>query len=387
MIPPAVEAKIKPVVFSLVVLFFAVRVIQMIVEVSTQLSLPAATLYMLDYNFYFGTRIFIGSILTLLTDHVTYQQIFAVNIAVYIATILSFTALGIHSIKKAFKEDNTLLLLIVLLFFACPFSMVQYAGWVGTYDIYLCLFAVLCCITADTQKLHWLCPALCVMAIFTHYSFIFAFFPAVLSVQVYLILKKKSKGLVVSTVTGFAASFISGVYCVFFADSTIKMTRDELISYMRERLGTEPQNLGYIDAYYFEKNAMSTLDSFRENLSNGSFITTFILAFLPVVILLVSLWCYHITKSQNKQIIARVMFVLSAAAGVLLPILLVEAPRWQAAATLSQFLIFFILVKNKDEILNDWLQKYNKPWVVNCMAAFVLFNLAATVIIKPFIAV
>ena len=71
-------------VIGAALVFFAVRSVQMIMQISTTLALPAATLYLLDFNFYIGSRTFIGSVLTLLTEHITYQQIFALNIAVYV---------------------------------------------------------------------------------------------------------------------------------------------------------------------------------------------------------------------------------------------------------------------------------------------------------------
>lgn len=376
---------LRPVLLAVSLIFFVVRAIQMITEVSVQLALPAATLYLLDYNFYIGSRTFIGSILTLLTPHITYQQIFIMNISVYVITTLSFFALGIYTIKKSIKEDNNFLFLVAILFIVCPYSLLQYANWVGTYDIYLCLFAVLCGVTASSKRMHWLCPVLCVMAIFTHYAFVFSYFPAVLAVQIYnIITSEKKKSRILSTAAGFGASFISAVYCGFFANNTIKMSRDELYAYMAKRLGTEVQNKPYIDSYYFDEDVYGMLSSFKNNIINTEFTKNFVLFFLPVMLIFTALWCYYIIKNEKKQMISGGFFILTVAVSIALIFMIIEAPRWQTAAILSQFLIFFVLMKKNDTNVLDCINKLNKIPINALMLIFIIYNMVASFMIKPF---
>ena len=372
-------------VIGAALVFFAVRSVQMIMQVSTTLAYPAATLYLLDFNFYIGSRTFIGSVLTLLTEHITYQQIFALNTAVYAAMILAFFALGIHTVKIAVKEDNNFMFLIAALFIVCPYSVMQYANWVGTYDIYLCLFAVLCGVLSGTKRMHWLCPVICVIAIFTHYAFVFSYFPAVLSVQIYdIITREKRKSAIVSAVLGFAASFASAVYCGFFANNTIRMTRDELYAYMENRLGMPVENKPYIDSYYFDEDVFGMLSGFKNSIVNDEFIKNFVLFFLPVMLLFVALWCYYIIKNSNKQTVAGVFFVLTAVCSFALIFLIIEAPRWQAAAILSQFIILFAVMKKKDSVVIDLLGKINILPVNISMIIFIVYNMCASFMIKPF---
>lgn len=375
----------RPVLLAVALIFFIVRAIQMITEVSTQLALPAATLYLLDYNFYIGSRTFIGSILTLLTPHITYQQIFIMNISVYVFTILSFFALGAYTIKKSIKEDNNFLFLVAILFIVCPYSLLQYANWVGTYDIYLCLFAVLCDMTASSERMHWLCPVLCVMAIFTHYAFVFSYFPAVFAVQIYNIITcKKKKGRILSTATGFIASFVSAVYCGFFANNTIKMSRDELYAYMENRLGTEVQNKPYIDSYYFDEDVYGMLKGFKNSIINSEFTKNFVLFFLPVMLFFTALWCYYIIKSEKKQMISGGFFILTVVVSVALIFLIIEAPRWQTAAILSQFLIFFVLIRKNNNVVLGCFNKLNSIPINALMLIFIIYNMVASFMIKPF---
>lgn len=360
------------------VLVFAVRAVQMITQVSSKLAWPAATLYLLDYNFYFGSRTFIGSIFTLLTEHITYQQIFAVNIAVYAVTALIFLALNLMLMKKAVKEDNGFAFLLAVLFLVSPYSVAQYASWVGTYDIYLCLFALLCSMAAGTKHLHWVSPILCVAAIFTHYAFVFSFFPAVLVIQIYNIcVSEKKAGKIISTLICFISSFVSAVYCGFFANSTIRMTREELYAYMEARLGTEIQNKPYIDSYYFNEDVYGMLGGFKDEIIHMGFIKHFQSYFLPLILVFVFIWCYYIIKGSRKQTVAGVFFILAAAVNIALIFLIIEAPRWQTAATLSQFMILFAMVKNNDTTATECLFKLDKPPFRLAMAILAVYNAVA----------
>ncbi len=377
--------KHRQILLVVALVFFVAKAIQMIVQISSRIAFSGASLYLIDYNFYIGTRTFIGSILTLLTPHITYVQIFILNLAVYIITVALFFIWGIGTAKKAMKENNNFLFFVSILSIVCPYALLEYANWIGVYDIYLCLFAVICCIATRHEKLHWICPVICVMGIFTHYAFAFSFFPAVLCVQAYYILTSQRKASrIASAGIGFAATFSSALYCGFFADSTIKMTRDELYAYMSERLGAEVENRGYFDFYYFQDEVIEMLGDLSQDIINPTFITNFILFFLPVMALFLSIWCYYIIKGKKNQILSGIPFVLTAIVSTALIFLIIEAPRWQAAAIISQFLILFSLVKNNDEKILEFFNKFNRKKINIAMFVFIIYNIIAALIIEPF---
>lgn len=376
---------LRYIILSAALVFFTVRAVQMVTTISTQLAFPAATLYLLDFNFYLGSRTFIGSILTLLTPHITYQQIFILNISVYVIAVLTFLGMGISTFRKALKESNDLLFLSSILFIVCPYSLIQYSSWVGTYDIYLCLFAAIAVMMTNSEKLHWFVSVICVMAIFTHYAFVFSFFPALLAVQVYNItISDKKTGRIVSTAISFVVSFISAVYCGFLANGTIKMTRSELYAYMADRLGTEVENKPYIDSYYFKEDVFGMLGNFKNEIINDDFLINFSLYFLPVILAFSALWIYYITTKGKKQIISGGFFLLTVSVSVALIFLIIEAPRWQTAAILSQFLIFFTIIKKNDSTAIECLNKLNKKPINAVMLCFVVFSMIASFLIKPF---
>lgn len=377
--------KIRPVILLAALAFFCFKAVKMITHVSSQLAFPGASLYLLDYNFYIGSRTFIGSILTLLTPHITYQQIFALNIAVYVITVILFFVYGLSTVKRAIKEDNNFMFMVAVIFIVSPYGLLGYSDWVSAYDIYLCLFALLCCMAACSKHLHWVTPLLCVMAIFTHYAFVFSFFPAVFSVQFYnIITSKKKAGKIISTVICFLASFVSGVYCGFFANSTIKMSRDELYAYMSERLGAPVENRQYFDSYYFQDDVAGMLESFSNEIISPGFLTKFTRFFLPVMILLFALWCYYIIKNPKKQILSGALFILTMGISIAVIFRIVESPRWQTAATLSQFLILFALIRKNDSDILGCFDKLNKTPVNIAMIVFAVYNIIASFVITPY---
>lgn len=379
------KQKYKLIFLALASTFFIVRATQMVCQVSADLAYPAATLYLFDYNFYIGTRTFIGSILTLLTPTITYQQIFGVNLFVYIALIFSFLFLWIHTAKKAISENDNILFVISLAFITMPYSLLQYSCWVGAYDVYLCIFAVLGALTALSKHGHWLFPLICIMAIFTHYSFVVAYFPAVFAVHLYCIFTDKDKkGRIFSATTAFISSFVSSVYCVFFANNTIKMNRSDLLSYMESRLGMPAGNERYIDAYYFNDDVADMIWTLQSNVFDQGFLKNFIFFFLPIMLFFCLLWYHYIIKSSKKQIIPLLCFLGSAALNIVLIFLIPEYPRWYSAAMLSQFIIFFVLIKKEDNFITDFLKRLNKSDLDIWFIIYVVIATLASLAIKPY---
>ena len=352
-------------------------------SISFKLAHPAATLYLFDYNFYFGTRTFVGSILTLLKDKITYQQIFGLNAFIYIAIIAAFVFLCLYSAKKAMTENNNILFLILIAFIVFPYSLIQYAGWIGSYDLYLCLFAVLSALTALSKRAHWLFPILCIMAIFTHYSFVLCYFPAVLSVHIYCIYSSENKpSRIASSALAFLSSFASTVYCVFFANNTIKMTRSELLSYMGDRLGMPASNERYIDAYYFNDEVADMIITLQTRVFNQGFIKNSVLFFLPIILFFCLLWYNCIIKTKKNQIFPYLCFLGTAAVNIALAFIIPEYPRWLTAATLSQFIIFFALMKKEEACVLNFLNRLNKTdtdiWFVIGVVVTVVSSLTIT---------
>lgn len=379
------DAKHKCILMALAGAFFIVRAVQMISEISINLAYPGATLYLLDFNFYIGTRTFIGSILTLLTPHITYQQIFGLNLFVYAVLILIFAVLWFRTAKKAIEENDNVLLFVLLAFITFPYSLLQYANWIGAYDLYLSLFAALGALTALSKRTHWLFPLFCVMAIFTHYAFVFSYFPAAFVVHVYCMFTSKDKKCrIISTTAAFLLSFVSSVYCVFFANNTIKMTRSELFAYMESRLGMPAGNEGYIDAYYFNDDVKGMVEGWHTQHIGQGFSGNFVLFFLPMMLFFCSLWCYCIIKAKKNQIFPYLCFLAVAAVNVALVFLIVEYPRWLAAATLSQFIIFFVLVKRNDTFVLDFLKRLNQSDIRIWLFIYVIFATLASLTIEPY---
>ena len=165
---------------------FAAVLISWVTKYSFPLKHDAATLYLIDYNFYYGTRIFIGSIYTALMKHISDNFIFAVNLIAYIVCVLLFLRCLMIYFRKAAETCNITLAALIPCFLMCPYSILQFSGWVGSYDTWLCIAMIVSCFAAGNKAARWFIPIISVYAVFTHYAFVFSFFPAIACVQLFM---------------------------------------------------------------------------------------------------------------------------------------------------------------------------------------------------------
>ncbi len=347
-----------------------------------------ATLYLLDYNFYYGTRIFIGSIYALLFNHISENMIFAFNIAAYLLSVVLFFIVTKPCLDRAIKRKSITLLFVFFVFFTCPYSVLQFAGWLGAYDIWLILAALLCCIMSGNKYLKWFVPMICVAAVFTHYAFVFSLFPAVVSVQIFYILREDNRhkaGDIVSAALTFAATFLSAVYCAFFAGSTVKMSESELFGYMSERLGAEVGNRDYIINYYFsEDSVFQMLKNLALSIWNKSFVKENIAFFLPFFALIMLIWITCIKKSTRKQDKFKfLVFIAAFAVSSSVMFFIIEANRWRSAAIISQITIICVCLKSNDKILTEVIDtKDNDKWK-SAMRYLAVYGLVIDVLSAP----
>lgn len=375
------EYKIKQAVLFAVYAVVLLRVILNIRRSYSTIAFDGATLYLLDYHFYLGTRTFIGSVLTLLTEHISVNAIFALNTAAFVLILLLlFGVFARQYTKDAVSSSDPVLFLLAVFFVSCPLSVIQFSEWIGTYDIWLCLFTVLCFLLADKKWLRWLCPAICVACVFTHYAFAFSFFPALISAMFYLGVNHKKVSDFLLTAITFAATFAASVYCAFFAQNTVKMSRGELFAYMAERLGQEVGNKGYIDFYYFDKvGQIQNLSLLGSDIVSRSFVPNFIAYVIPFAVIIIFFWIKAMLNSEKKsQKFVYCLFIASFIVNCGVAFFIVEAPRWIAAAFISQILLFLLCRNHKDKAVDNALKSINNKNGIILTALTVLYYMVCS---------
>ena len=358
------------------------------IRYSFPLKHEGATFYLLDYNFYYGTRIFIGSIYTLIMKHISENFIFAVNLAAYFAFVILFLKCLSVCFKKSAEKYNPVLSALVPCFLICPYSVIQFSGWIGSYDVWLGLAMIVCCLAAENKAARWLIPVITAAAVFTHYAFAFSFYPAVVCVQLLLIFKKDSSrraGDIISLILSFASTFISSVWCAFFAQSTVKMTEQELFSYMNGRLGDKVGNWGYITSYYFEGSSNTdmlsglykAMDSRQFNMENLFF-------FLPFFLLITAIWIGCIIKSKRKtDRFKYLVFIGAFIVSSSVMFFIIEANRWRAAAIISQTVILCMCLKEDDEPVTGFFESINKTGFAVIPLALAVYGLCVLLNTEP----
>ena len=375
-------------VFFTAAVAFAAILIFYIARFSFPLKHDAATMYLLDYNFYYGTRIFIGSIYTLLTDRISENVIFAANLAAYLAGVAVLFITLRSCVSSANELKNNTLIAVIPFFLLCPYSVLQFAGWVGAYDIWLCLAMLLCCLMVRNNVAKWFVPAVCVCAVFTHYAFVFSFFPAIVCAQFFMITRENSKrkaGDILSATLTFAATFVSAVWCAFYAPSTAKMSESELFAYMSGRLGSTVGNWHYITSYYFSDSANTDmLGGLMKTINSSQLLRENLLIFLPFFLFFAAVWTGCIVKSKRKT--DRLKFAAFIAALIVssaVMFFIIEANRWRAAAIVSQIALFYLCLKENDAPLKNLMASFGKKRYSALLLALASYGAYCLCIYQP----
>ena len=81
---------------------------------------------------------------------------------------------------------------------------------------------------------------------------------------------------------------------------------------------------------------------------------------------------------------ANACFLGTVALNILLAFLIQEYPRWFAAATLSQFIIFFTLLKKEDSCITGLFNRLNKSDSDLYFIIYTVFVILASMAIKPY---
>lgn len=369
------------------VLFFFGVLVHYYVKFSLPLRGLGAPLYLLDYHFYYGTRTFIGSVFTLLTDHISADTIGIVNLAAYLVSVLLLLVLLFRSCKTAFQMDHPALIALISVFLLCPYSILQFAGWIGLYDVWLCLGTLLCCFLTSSRA-KWVVPVICVCAVFTHYAFVFSFFPVIVCMQLFLIFKKDSKSRA-SDIACFVLTFLftaaSAVWCGFFAQATVKMSESELYEYVCRRLGQPPLSWDYIQSYYFygESN-FKMLGSLVKYARSATMFQETIFLFLPFFLVFAAVWVGCLIKSDRKiDRFKYLTFLAALVASSAIVLFVVEANRWRTAAVLSQIMLFCFCLKEKDEPFYEFLAAAKQKWLPAVLYALTVYGALILLTVKP----
>ncbi len=315
-------------------------------------------LYLGDFSIGLSSRLFIGSILNLFCDIITAD---AINIfakaALYISLVLQ-AVLAAAVIKKGISDKNIFVLLFAFIFIVNPVTVCSYAYNFGTLDLYnyIVFFISVIILMKGRTSLQFAVPVLGVMGLLIHYSFFFAFFPAVFVLGLYRTvnsekkeLKKEAAVLGVNSVVSVGGFF----YLSVFAKHFLSMNSAEMIEYVKSK--TDPESVyvfeDYLNYYLFDimkgEQMTSTGASLFElikiniSLTRPSVYIKYLLFISVLLLIFWAVWGVLIKREKGKY---KLPFIAAAIMPfALIPELILSSDvwRWIASTVLCQFLTLF----------------------------------------------
>ncbi len=313
-------------------------------------------LYVGDLSIGLSSRLLIGSILSLFTDTITAEAInsFA-RIFLYISFILQsgFTA---FVIRKALAEKNSLMLLLSAIFIVCPVTVCAYTLFFGVLDLYNYVIFIIAMIILVKGKssLQFLVPLLSIIGLLIHYSYFFAFFPALFVLGLYRTvnsegkqLKKEAAALSINSAVSVGGFF----YLTIFAKNFLIMNANEMLEYVHSK--ADSSVLIYDDylMYYlydiFKGTQMTDTSSSLSaliNINNELRKTDGSVRYLLFIsLLLIIFWIISALLVKTEKGKGRLPFIAACVMPLaLVPELVLSSDTWRWIAS-TVFCLFFVL--------------------------------------------
>jgi len=332
--------------------------------------------YLVDLSMLKSSRTWVGTIVSLLTDHPTQAWIngFAVVIlfiAIFIASFL------VGKIIKNVEDGIRPQAIVAALFLVTgTFTFHTFSRHLGFLDIHLFIIALVSVVFLNNKILRWFVPALCVAGFLTHQMFAVMYFPLVILVALYLMLCTKDGRFSKSAVFVVSAAVLATVtiWGLSNGPDTNIYTPEQMLeiieakgmrTYSKEAFENMRWQFFYIptsdvaDIYPLEELENYSLWEYvlgwlkYTNVVRGFSVNDFLSIFSFVGAFSLALWsiwimCIRNTESKLKKFVF-VCFMLAVLAAPVGCIIAVDYIRWCQAAVLCQFGFLFFMFYIKDE--------------------------------------
>lgn len=298
--------------------------------------------YLLSYRFGFSSRFLMGSVVSLLTDHVSAEFIWSFALGAVFALCFLVASMCARVIKTQRERHRQSIIAVLVMFLLSPASVTYLFNSTnyGRLDTYLLLCTLLIILLCETAYI-WLVPVLCFAGFAIHQGFAFTYFPAVIVVLLLGLCrgegKKKRIAITAITVGVSACAFI---YFQFFSKNALTESYEGIINAMSQhsRVKFSPDMVRY---EYFK----SLPEQFTAFVLPDLWIkvkrTLSVLVLLsPLYAAIFGFWKTNIQNCPDR--VRKAVFVLAMLSPLCaLPAFALTAGwgRWLAAVTISQMCI------------------------------------------------
>ncbi len=349
--------------------------------------------YIGDFSIGVCSRMMIGQILSLFKDSFTIEWVTSfVYISIFAMFLFAAAYMGAVLAKS---EKTTLKALLIFCFMLCiyPVSFNSYLNInFGFLEIYMIMLFVITAFAGESKIFIYITPVLIFTGIMIHDSFMFSFMCPILALVAYF--STKTHGKTVFTSLSFILSAISAVgtavYSVFFSRMTLRMTEQQMLTYLAEKGNCDISSVsGYLETYLYFTDVIGTtgkdhvnnifevfktLTEITTGETNGIQITQ-TLAALPFIILIFAIWgmCIKNTKGFAQKI-PYILFMLTPIPQmVAATIISMDYMRFFSALIISQAFYLFVCAKQKDPTVIRILEKLSEKAEVMILPAALMF--------------
>lgn len=298
------------------------------------------TPYILRYDLGFISRGLIGSFWAIPFPYISTAKIWLIiGLNQVILCILTVCFLSIVK-KYCTRETEKGILFLIFIFLVMPASVafLFYWGNYGRLDLFMIAGAMTCGIILIKQKLLWAIPIICIVEMMIHQGFVFAYFPCILLMLLYYVLKH-SKGKAVLAITVICGC-IAFLYFQFMGKID-GLSLEDTLSILTSRTDCPEEYMTSMVKLEYYTNVLDFIEPYvlaplKKNIVK--MILTIILL-LPLEYILFSIWKRFVNETKKRIFWIFPIFVIIAT----LPkfILTCDYGRDLASIFISQFLLIF----------------------------------------------
>lgn len=334
-------------------------------------------LYVGDFSIGISSRLLIGSLLSLFTETLSADVIdgFA-KVFLYLSFILqAFFAAVV--IRKALREKNNYMLIIAAVFVVCPVTVCAYTMFFGVLDLYnyVLFIAAMIILIKGKSNLQLLIPLISAAGLLIHYSYFFAFFPALFVMGLYRAVscEKKQLGKEAAALGLNTAVSVGGFFFLtLIAKNFMVMTPEQMLEHVHSKADKTVMIYDdYLMYYIYDIFKGTQMTDSASSLSaliniNGELrkpvATLQYLLFISLIALI--FWTVMIILAKKEKDVKKKLPYIAACVMpfALVPELILSSDtwRWIASTTYCLFYVLFALYLMNPPVLSELSEKMKK---------------------------
>ena len=376
---------------SFSILCFIILIIKFVANFDFQPDYPyvnGIVPYVLSYKYSgFGTRMLLGSIISLFTNYISIQQIYFISFIMHIAFFVIFSVILYFTLNKTIHDNQSKLHCIVLLLILFPYCAMMGGRFILFTDEIMLLFALISLIIIYNVSFKYMFIVIFSIAfgLLIHTTFVFMFLPLIIICLLYklMIISSINCKQVILYIALFVTIVISiFIYLFFFSKNHINI--EELVNVI-ETHTDYGNHQGVLDFFNFEYN-MSLIERFNSSTlviySNPNILIQLVLTIILDLIVYMNFvkvyYCaYKIANNYHRKVIYLLSILVYFS---FLPLIIgCDIKRWLDAAMISQFLLLIFYIINNDECItkaiSNCILNSNKYYYYFVLVLFAIFNI------------